>query len=440
MAGETRAPEPNTLVPAGALRYAPSEFPDRIVASPAADAATGFQVAWRTGPGVRAPLLEIALASDSPDQWRQGRPPRRIAAVTRALTGGNGMAHHHQAIVDGLQPGTLYAWRVQGQGTWSPWRQLRTASPAGAPLELLYFGDTQNKNASLVTRVMHEAVRHAPRANLALFAGDLVSEAVDDIEWGEWFDATAPLSATTLFAPAAGNHEFFEEFEDTPRERRVLGQPWQAHFALAGNGASGVERTTYWFDYQGIRIVVLDATAVLDLEGGPAQAAWLDRVLADNPLRWSIVLLHQPVHAMRAGRDSRALQQHLQPVIERHGVDLVLQGHDHTYGRRAGRTGSATPQYVVSVAGPKQYRVSEAARASMSPVGEDLQLFQILRLEGERLSYEARTTTGQLYDAFTLVDAGAGAKRIEEQVEGRMAERRCARERTLAGRADRCWE
>jgi len=438
-AQEPRAVEPNTLVPEGVSRYAPSMFPDRIVAVPAADAATGFTVAWRTGPGVRVLLREIALPSDSPDQWQDGRPPRRIAADTRLPESGAGAAHHH-AMVDGLQPGTLYAWRVQGEGTWSPWRQLRTAGAPGAPLEFLYFGDTQNKNASLVTRVMHEAVRHAPRAKLARFAGDLVSEAVDDIEWGEWFDATAPLSATMMFAPAPGNHEFFEEFEDTPRERRVLGAPWQAHFALPGNGGVGLERSSYWFDYQGIRFAVLDGTSVLDLKAGPAQAAWLDRVLADNPLRWSIVLLHQPIHSTRAGRDSRALQRHLQPVIERHGVDLVLQGHDHTYGRRGGASGSPTPQYVVSVAGPKQYRISDAARASMAPVGEDMQLFQVLRLDGDRLSYEARTVTGQLYDAFALVDEGAAGKRIEEQVEGRIGERRCLRAQTLRGRADRCWE
>ena len=51
----------------------------------------------------------------------------------------------------------------------------RYAAAADAPLTLLYFGDTQNKNASLSTRVLREAHRHAPDARLALFAGDLVS-------------------------------------------------------------------------------------------------------------------------------------------------------------------------------------------------------------------------------------------------------------------------
>ncbi len=438
-ASEPREVEPNTLVPAGVVRYAPSAFPDRIVAVPLQDAASGFSATWRTDAQVQSPVLEIAVANDSPDQWDGGAPPRRVVAETVALEAGNGIAHHHRAIVDGLRPGTLYAWRVQGNGTWSPWRQLRTASPAGTPLEFVYFGDTQNKNASLTTRVVHQAVRHAPNAGLVLFAGDLVSEAVYDDEWGEWFDATSPL-ATMAFAPALGNHEYWEEFEDTPQERRVLGDQWKVHFTLPSNGAKGFESTTYWFDYQGIRFAVLDGTAALDLDAGPAQAAWLDGVLAGNPNRWSIVLIHQPFYSPRDGRDNRELRKYLQPVIGKHRVDLVLQGHDHTYGRRGGEEGSEIPQYVVSVAGPKQYRVSARARRTMSPVGEDTQLFQVLRLDGDRLSYEARTVTGRLYDAFSLVDEGDAGKRLEEHPEGRIPERECTRAATLGGRADRCWE
>lgn len=434
-----RQPDPNVLVAQGSGHYAPGALPDRIVAAPLQDAATGFSISWRTRPLAAPPVLEIAIAQDGPDQWPGDQePPRRIQATRLTLASDNGTAQHHHAVADRLQPGTLYAWRVQGQGTWSPWRHLRTAAPAGAPLEFLYFGDTQNQNASLTTRVMHEAIRHAPKADLAIFAGDLVSEAVLDDEWGEWFDATAPLATLTL-APVAGNHEYFEENEDTPQERRVLGEPWKAHFALPGNGADAAPHTSYWFDYQGIRFAMLDGTSALDLGTAARQAAWLDGVLSANPLRWSIVVIHQPFYSPRAGRDNALLREHLQPVIERHGVDLVLQGHDHAYGRRSGEHGD-TPVYLTSVAGAKQYRVSGHARATMAPVGEDTQLFQVLRLDGNRLDYEAHTATGRLYDAFTLEDLGAEGKRLVERTEGRIPERRCRRQATLTGRADRCWE
>lgn len=434
-----RTPEPNVLVPRGVVRYAPSAFPDRIVATPAQDAAHGFSVRWRTHVAVENPLLEIALAGDSPDPWHEGKPPRRIVASTESLLADNGMAHHHRADVDGLEPGTLYALRVQGNGTWSPWRHWRTAGANDAPFQFVYLGDTQNQNASLVTRVMHEAVRHASRAELALFAGDLVSEAVDDDEWGEWFDATAPLSRMQ-FAPAAGNHEYFEEFEDTPQERRVLGGHWRAHFALPHNGAPGVESTSYWFDWQGARFVVLDGTSALDLGTAQAQARWLDDVLAARPQAWRIVMIHQPIHSPLESRDHTLLREHIQPVLEARRVDLVLQGHDHTYGRRGGEDATrATPQYVLSVVGAKQYRVSDHARRTMAPVAEDTQLFQVIDVAGNALRYASRTATGRLYDAFELRRDDKGVRLIEH-TEGRIAPRDCPRAATLKGRADRCWE
>ncbi|GGK07611.1 purple acid phosphatase family protein [Luteimonas terricola] len=431
--------EPNTLVPAGDPRYAPAAYPDRIVASPAADPARGFQVSWRTAAGVEAPMLELVVAGDSPAVGE----PRRVAARSTAFATENGAGSQHQVAVDGLEADTLYAFRVQGgKGWWSPWRQLRTAAAQGTALEFLYFGDTQNKNASHGSRVLLEALRHAPDARLALFAGDLVSggDGEDDNEWGEWSDIAAPVAATMLVAPLTGNHEYFEEFEDTPQERRVLGPHWPHMFALPGNGAPGAEATTYWFDMHDARFVVLDGTSALDLGTAAAQAEWLDGVLRDSPRDWSIVAIHQPMYSPREGRDNLLLREHLMPVLARHSVDLVLQGHDHTYGRRAGENGAATPQYVVSVAGAKQYLLSEEARDTMAPVAEDTQLFQVVRIDGDTLRYEARTVTGRLYDAFSLVGDRDVGRRIIEHTDGRIEQRDCGRSATLKGRTDRCWE
>ena len=121
----TRAPEPNTRVPAGVVRYAPSVFPDRIVLSPAQDAAHGFAVAWRTDATVAAPVLEIVTAGDSPDMGT----PRQVRASSRELRTENGIARHHRADVDCLLADTLYAWRVRAPGRGSASR--RRSPPRG---------------------------------------------------------------------------------------------------------------------------------------------------------------------------------------------------------------------------------------------------------------------------------------------------------------------
>jgi len=435
--GAAPVAEPNTQVPAGSRHYAATGFPDRIVASPAQDAATGFAVAWRTAPLLQAPLLELAVAGDSPDMG----PVQQVLASSQVLHTENGDSQHHRALINGLQADTLYAYRVQGQGTWSAWQHFRTAAAAGQPLTVLYFGDTQNKNLSHVSRVIRQGWQTAPDARLALFAGDLVSggDGEDDNEWGEWFVAGGWLLPGMAVAPAAGNHEYFEEFEDTPQERRVLGGHWPVSFALPANGTAATPKTTYWFDYQGLRVVVLDGTSALDLGTAQAQAQWLDTVLSASQQPWNIVVVHQPLYPLRAERDNSELASQIRPVLQRHKVDLVLQGHDHTYGRRADEAASL-PQYISSVAGPKQYRLSAEARATMKPTAEDTQLFQVLRLDGQQLSYEARTATGRLYDAFRISRDGAGGKQFEEITEGRIAPRDCPRPTSPKGRDDRCWE
>ena len=100
----------------------------------------------------------------------------------------------------------------------------------------------------------------------------------------------------------------------------------------------------------------------------------------------------------------------------------------------------ATTQYLVSVAGAKQYRLSPQARQDMAPVGEDTQLFQVVRIDGGQLRYESRTATGRLYDAFLLRQGHGGDRQLEEVTEGRIEPRDCARAATLKGRTDRCWE
>ena len=126
---------------------------------------------------------------------------------------------------------------------------------------------------------------------------------------------------------------------------------------------------------------------------------------------------------MRAERDTSVLASEIRPVLQRHRVDLVLQGHDHTYGRRADAA-AALPQYISSVAGPKQYRLSPEARATMKPTAEDTQLFQVLRL----------------YDAFRISRSAAGDKQFSEITEGRIPQRDCPRAVSPKGRDDRCWE
>ncbi len=135
-------------------------------------------------------------------------------------------------------------------------------------------------------------------------------------------------------------------------------------------------------------------------------------MLGENPNRWTIITFHHPVYSPAQGRDNPKLRALWQPLFDRYKVDLVLQGHDHTYARSGLRshenaaTGSAHRDdgggtvYVVSVSGPKMYELKKGDWMRRS--AEDTQLYQIITLDGDTLRYQARTAVGDLYDAFDL--------------------------------------
>ncbi len=382
--------------------------PDRICLTWRSDPATTQAVSWRTAADADSGFAEIARADASP---RFEKLAQRLPSVSQILRADSGPARFHEVEFDGLEPATLYAYRVgDGRSTWSEWFHFRTASHQAEPFTFIYFGDAQNSILSLWSRAIRSAFSDAPRARLMLHAGDLVNSAESDREWGEWFDAGSFIHAMVPAIPVPGNHEYA-----TVDDTRRLSHHWRPTFALPLNGPAGLEESVYWLDVQDVRFVVLNSNEQLR-----KQAQWLDGVLQANPNRWTVVTHHHPLFSSAKGRDNQALRELFKPRYDRYGVDLVLQGHDHSYARgRNLPTGAAVrdssgTMYVVSVSGPKMYQLTEDRW--MARGAENTQLYQLITIDTDTLRYRAVTVTGELYDAFELHKQADGPNRLVDRV------------------------
>ena len=60
------------------------------------------------------------------------------------------------------------------------------------------------------------------------------------------------------------------------------------------------------------------------------QIAWLGSELPGSTARWKIVVGHHPAYSGEPRRGSRALIDWLVPLLERHGVQVYLNGHSHS--------------------------------------------------------------------------------------------------------------
>lgn len=419
-----------------------TRWPDRIVVTLPADPATSFAATWRTDASVTETIAQIVRATDDA-RFDLGARTERARTERLDLEGlelggerflafwntGLGPVHYHSVVFDGLEPDTVYAYRVRGdRGAWSEWFHVRTAAPSG-PVKFVYVGDAQNGVHSHWARLIRSAFATAPDADFILHAGDLVNRASRDFEWAEWFEAVGFIHGMVPALPVAGNHEYERLGVGEKTTDRLLSILWRPQFTLPVDSSLPAElhEAVYELRYsEDVHLFVLSTQSTELVR----QALWLDAALDRSDARWKIVSMHHPVFSSGRGRDSVARRLALLPVLTRHAVDLVLQGHDHTYARGAiGQTperlgfrdagGAVSVMFVNSVSGAKQYAFLENGWDRYADQGvvlarkaENTQFFQIIEIDGDELRYQARTALGALYDDFVMRKDAEGRKTI----------------------------
>lgn len=390
--------------------YRATGYPDRIMLNLPGDPAHCRAVTWRTSRKVRHPKAQFAVAgSYVPDSTFI------VTVDGETVFSGRGISSYktHKVIFRDLKPGTRYVYRVGDGNNWSEWNQFMTSASGIQPFSFLYFGDVQNGIREHCSRVVRQAFSQFSGADFFLFTGDLVNGA-SDRQWqnfyntGGWIFSVKPTIATP------GNHEFTDlGFVKT------LSSHWDQFFVHPSNGPESLVNRMYYLDYQGVRFISLDGYSLKNFPScHDLVEEWLSKVLGDNPNKWTIVMNHYPVYSCTLNRDNRETRDLIKPLLERFNVDLVLQGHDHTYCR--GKSASAenaavwSPVYVVSVAGPKANDIRSFQWGQKA--GSDIQLYQYISVSGDSLSFSSWAVNQKLFDAFTLVKRPGQTNLIAEGI------------------------
>ncbi|HEY4058950.1 MAG TPA: metallophosphoesterase family protein [Kofleriaceae bacterium] len=221
----------------------------------------------------------------------------------------------HQGHMCNLKPGKEYSYQVGSDGHFSPVYTFHTAPDIVAnPDATVVLGDLGDSRDGyeIWGQLVEQLSARTP--DMILFSGDAVTVGLTQLEWEVFFDKAEPLFARVPVISAHGNHE-------------VNAVNYYSQFAMPG------DQETFGFDYGYAHITVANDTPddVSSLTGKFADAIEADMAAHDSA-RWKLFMHHQPIwSASTRHGSSTTLLNAWGPIIDRHDIDLVLNGHDHDY-------------------------------------------------------------------------------------------------------------
>ena len=381
---------------------------------------------WRTNTTIETAYAQIAEAtvnSNFTDKARTIKAKTEEFDLGLYKVNASLLVHYHSVVFNDLLPDKLYVYRVgDGKNYWSEWIQFRTAKETYSPTKFVYFGDAQNEVLDHWSRVIRMAYQTAPDASFVIHAGDLINDAHRDYEWAQWYKAGGFIHSQWTAIPVVGNHEFRPTAQG---EARKLAIQWRPQFTLPVEKEidSTLHETVYTIDYQDVRIIVLNSNDKLE-----EQTDYIEKQLKESEAKWNIITCHHSVFSPARGRDFEFARKNWKPLLDKYNVDLVLNGHDHTYAR--GHVPKRTSDsndindistiYVTSVSGPKQYNIDEEQMKVYAKDGdtsdktaEHTQFFQVITIEENTLTYVAYTVLGEEYDRAVITkDFKTGKKQL----------------------------
>ena len=266
------------------------------------------------------------------------------AQVDDSLT--DGVAYDYNYVtVTGLKANTTYYYTVEKNGVQTEVQEYKTGS--FDTVKMLYVGDPQigaskgqpqngealaadsgvantaaRNDAFGWNRTLEIATEQNPDLNFVISAGDQVNKTgqAKEEEYAGYLspDVLAGLPVATTI----GNHD-------------SLNPDYMYHFNNPNTTEYGETEAggDYYYSYGDGLFIVLNTNNYNVAEHEQAIA---EAVASDPDAVWRIVTIHQDIYGTgldHSDTDGMILRTQLTPIFDEYDIDVVLQGHDHTYSR-----------------------------------------------------------------------------------------------------------
>jgi Bacterial Ig domain/Calcineurin-like phosphoesterase/Purple acid Phosphatase, N-terminal domain len=295
----------------------------------------------------RGPYLQMGTTTSMVICWRTATPGDSRVRYGTSLSNLNLIAvdtaatTEHRVTLTGMSPNTKYYYSFGTSsltlGGGDPTHFFVTSPAAAKPTRIWVLGDAGTAGeGQRLTRDAYYNFTGSRFTDLWLMLGDNAYDFGSDSDYQRGIFNVYPMTLRqSVLWPAIGNHDS----AGLPNPVKPL--PFHNIFVLPQNGeAGGIASGTedyYSFNYGNIHFVCLDSFTSARAPGSP-MLSWLQNDLANNSKDWVIAFWHHPPYSKGSHNSDTEeelveMRQYLLPILENHGVDLVLCGHSHGYER-----------------------------------------------------------------------------------------------------------
>jgi 3',5'-cyclic AMP phosphodiesterase CpdA len=128
---------------------------------------------------------------------------------------------------------------------------------------------------------------------------------------------------------------------------------------------------------------------------------WLEQTLSAAREEWKIVFFHHPLYSSgRTHGSDEQLRSVLEPIFIKHGVSLVLTGHDHFYERSKPQHGIT--HFVAGSGGKLREGGTQPGLAFSASIVDDTNVFVAMEIKDDVLVFNAIATGGKVVDSGRL--------------------------------------
>jgi hypothetical protein len=238
----------------------------------------------------------------------------------------------HRATMISLLPTTTYYYRVgDGVNSWSEIFNFKTFDPASKSITYAVIADMAYDNISDDTvSVLKEMVADG-KIDVVIHSGDISYADGYEPHWDNFLNKVQDIAAHIPYMVVPGNHEFWYNFT-----------AYKSRFFMPGTleeGGSG-DNMYYMWQYGFTHFLAMNSETAIDTPMFTDQEMdWVNKDLTTvnrENTPWLISHFHRVMYCTSGdckGSAGQILRDKAEDVFYNAGVDVVIQGHVHTYER-----------------------------------------------------------------------------------------------------------